>query len=276
MSDATLDVWEGRSVLEWRERWQCGEVRAFTSIGSTNDVVAQMARAGAPTLSLALAEVQTHGRGRSGARWHAPEGSALLFSVLFRIEQQGTAPTCAPVRVGLAVAEAVQELAGVETRVKWPNDVVINGCGKVAGVLCEAVFGAEGAQIVAGVGINVKQRAEEFPADLHGQACSIASASGLEVSRAELLTAIMLRLHAFAEHITEPFNGDELKRIAMRDVLRDQQIVCDDAGQHFEGHARGIASDGALLVQQDSFMRAIYNGTVRLAQSNAYPGGGKA
>ncbi|HEX6559853.1 MAG TPA: biotin--[acetyl-CoA-carboxylase] ligase, partial [Longimicrobiales bacterium] len=156
MKAQSVSSWQGKSAEAWRREWRAGEVRFFECVGSTNDVVAQLAAAGAPQLSLAVAEEQTRGRGRGGAAWQAERGKALLFSVLFRAAQPGGSPGCAPVRVGLAVAEAISAMCGDDALVKWPNDVVFPGKGKVAGVLCEGAFAAEGqAHIIAGVGINV-------------------------------------------------------------------------------------------------------------------------
>jgi BirA family biotin operon repressor/biotin-[acetyl-CoA-carboxylase] ligase len=272
-----LAQWHGKSAQRWRELWHTGELRFYQSVGSTNDVVAQMAAAGAPQLSMALAEEQTRGRGRGGASWRAQPGSALLFSVLFRAEQPGGSPGCAPVRVGLAVADAISQVAGRAASVKWPNDVVFDGCGKVAGVLCEGAFSAEGrAHIIAGIGINVFQSAYDFPPDLRDSACSIRSAAGVDVDRAELVGRIIDNLRAIGDHFTEPLTDAELLHYAERDVLRDVRIVCDTGGNEMiRGIARGVAPDGALLVQSSDAVVPVYNGVVRLAQSHAYPGSGR-
>jgi BirA family biotin operon repressor/biotin-[acetyl-CoA-carboxylase] ligase len=261
-------LWQGHDAAWWQHAWHAGDVRLLQSTDSTNDVVAAMAAAGAPHFSIALAEEQTRGRGRGGNSWTAQPGSSLLFSVLLRVHTVGAAPGCAPVRIGLAVAEAIGE-----TQLKWPNDVVISGHGKVAGVLCEGVFGSH---IVAGIGINVLQTSADFPPELRGQACSILSATGLRVDRAELLTRLLASLHTFGPAITDPLTDDELQRLAIRDALRGQAIEVEDSAQRWSGTARGIAPDGALLLESAETVVRVYNGTVRLAAARAYPGSGKA
>lgn len=274
MDAQPLTVWQGRPAEEWRREWGTGELRFFEQVGSTNDVVAEMAAAGAPQLSIAVAEVQTRGRGRAGASWRAEPGKALLFSVLFRAERPGGSPGCAPVRVGLAVADAISASCGHDALVKWPNDVVFPGAGKVAGVLCEGAFAAEGqSYIVAGIGINVSQAAEEFDADLRDSACSIASATGMLLDRAALLGGIVSRLHGFAGHVTEALTASELSHYRARDILLDAEVVCDLSGKRLvRGTARGVADDGALLIEQPTGLLPIYNATVRLARTPAYPG----
>lgn len=273
MNVHTLPVWEGRGPEYWQERWGAGAVRFYERIGSTNDVAGELAAGGAPHFSVVLAEEQFRGRGRGGSSWDAQPGSAILVSVLLRIDKQGSAPGCAPVRVGLAVAESISEAAGVEALVKWPNDVVIPAHGKVAGILCEGAISSGGGHIVVGIGINVSQAGEDFGQRLSGRACSIFSATGHLGNRGELLSDILKRLHVFAGAITEPLADDEMRRLAERDILRDREVACDHGGgELLTGIAEGLATDGALLLRQEAGVRAVYNGTVRLAVTHAYPG----
>jgi BirA family biotin operon repressor/biotin-[acetyl-CoA-carboxylase] ligase len=198
----------------------------------------------------------------------------LLFSVLFRIQQHALATGCAPVRAGLAVANAISRCADVHAGVKWPNDVVFPGCGKVAGVLCEGTLAQEGAgYVIVGIGINVTQSADAFTGDLRGRACSILTATGAAVDRAALMTEVMSALRGFAGHITQPLTDSELQHIAERDVLRDRPIICDTGtGNTLVGVARGVARDGALRLEQSDGVSQVYNATVRLADAHAYPG----
>lgn len=258
-------LWEGHHAEHWRRTWSAGAVHLFESVGSTNDVLAQLAAEGAPHFTVVLAEEQTRGRGRGGSRWQAKRGSSLLFSILFRIASKSGAPGTAPIRIGIAVAEAIQD-----AKLKWPNDVVIPPCGKVAGILCEGTFGSH---VIAGIGINVSQAAHDFPPELRAQACSVAGAQGRTIERAGLLTELMRRLAAIAPDLGEPLTPPELTRLAALDVLRGQHVVSEGTeAEKAEGIARGIAEDGALLIEQANGVRRLYTGTVRLAMERAYPG----
>lgn len=274
MSDVLLQQWEGHDADYWRAQWSAGEIRFYQTATSTNDIAASLAAAGAPNLSLALAEEQTHGRGRGGSSWTARAGTSLLFSVVLRVPKQGSAPGCAPLRVGLAVAQAIEETAGLHPRIKWPNDVVIEGRGKVAGILCEGSFTAAGGYIVAGIGINVSQTAEEF-GELTGRACSIESAGARGVSRGLLLGVILANLQKVSGRLTELLNDQEIDAINARDILVGQEVVCETASEAVRGHARGVARNGALrIAMADGLVREVFNGTVRLADTHAYPGSG--
>jgi BirA family biotin operon repressor/biotin-[acetyl-CoA-carboxylase] ligase len=132
---------------------------------------------------------QTAGRGRLGRTWDAPAGTSLLCSVQLR-------PTVAPDRlpeltsvVAHACAEAIKAVTGVDTKLKFPNDVLVGG-RKVAGILAEARDG----RVVAGIGVNVNVAEEELPSGLGTPATSLLVETGREVDRAELLVELLDRL----------------------------------------------------------------------------------
>lgn len=135
------------------------EVRVVSETGSTNADLLAEARSGAPEGLVLVADAQTAGRGRMGRRWISTPGAALTFSVLLR---PGGVPSgrlgWVPLLAGVAVVSALREEAGVEARLKWPNDVLIADA-KLAGILAESWAEA----IVVGIGINVSQTREELP-----------------------------------------------------------------------------------------------------------------
>lgn len=142
-----------------------------------------------PEGAVAVADEQTEGRGRLGRQWLAPAGTSLLVSVLLR-------PDVAPARLpelslvaGRACAEAIASVAGLDTGVKFPNDVLVRG-RKVAGILAEASEG----RVVLGIGVNVSQAAGELPAEPRTPATSLLLETGREVDRAELLVALLEQL----------------------------------------------------------------------------------
>lgn len=126
---------------------------ALDTVGSTNDEAARLADSGAPEGTVVWSREQTGGRGRRGRRWSSPLGN-LYTSTILR-------PDCAASRaaeIGFVAALAVADMvpAGREVRVKWPNDVLVDG-GKVAGILLESAVGDGGRilHVVAGIGVNV-------------------------------------------------------------------------------------------------------------------------
>jgi len=144
---------------------------------------------GAPEGAVVAAGEQTAGRGRLGRTWEAPAGTSLLCSVQLR-------PTVSPDRlpeltgvVAHACAEAIKAVTGIETKLKFPNDVLA-GDRKVAGILAEAREG----RVVAGIGVNVNVAEADLPSGLETPATSLLVETGREVDRAELLVELLVRL----------------------------------------------------------------------------------
>ena len=149
------------------------EIRRFASIDSTNRYLLDEARAGAPEGVVAVADHQDAGRGRLGRAWSAPPGSSLLVSVLLRPPITPDRLMLVTMAAGVALAEAVEQVAGFPVALKWPNDLVVDD-RKLAGLLAEADLGSgtgpgdqgnsRGIAIVVGAGCNVQW--ERFPTEL--------------------------------------------------------------------------------------------------------------
>jgi BirA family biotin operon repressor/biotin-[acetyl-CoA-carboxylase] ligase len=259
--------WEGRTAAEWEACWGAPLVVLYERTGSTNDVARRLAEGGAPAGTVVIAEEQSAGRGRGGKRWHAPTGSALLLSIVLRPRAPlgaGSAPGTIPLRVGLAAARALDRATGTRLALKWPNDLRVEGEGKVAGILCEGALGTrDGGYVIAGIGLNVAQRREDFPADLAQPATSLLLAAGWQGGRAPLVGAILAEIAALEADLAAPLERAALDELNERDPFRGRPITVDGA---YAGTACGIAPDGALLVRDaDGQLIHLRNGTVRLA-----------
>lgn len=149
---ARLNIALGSPPGLWRE------VRVVEETGSTNADLLAQARSGAGEGLVLVAEAQTSGRGRMGRRWISPPRRSLTFSVLLRPAVPAGRLGWLPLLAGVAVASALQQTAGVDARLKWPNDVLVDGA-KIAGILAERWTNA----VVIGTGINVLQHRGELP-----------------------------------------------------------------------------------------------------------------
>ncbi|MEU5666613.1 biotin--[acetyl-CoA-carboxylase] ligase [Streptomyces longwoodensis] len=161
--------------------------------GSTNsDLVARVAAGTAAEGAVLVAEEQTAGRGRLDRRWSAPARSGLFFSVYLRPAEVPVARWgWLPLLTGVAVATGLSRAAGVDTALKWPNDLLVTVGGeerKAGGILAERA-GPDG--VVVGVGVNVSLRAEELPVP---QAGSLALAGAVTTDRDPLLRAVLRSL----------------------------------------------------------------------------------
>jgi len=214
---------------------------------STNDRAKALAAAGAPHGTLVTAGEQHTGRGRQGRTWSAPPGQALLMSLVLREW---------PPVVSLAAAVAVADVAGPKSAIKWPNDVLLDGC-KLAGILVE-VRPQEG-WAVLGIGVNVAVRPSDLPDELRGRAATLAlDHAAIEPVLAALLRALQVRLGE------EP--GALLEAYRARDALLGRKV----RWQHGTGTAAGVDDTGRLLVDLgDGEQVALDAGEVHLVPLRA-------
>jgi BirA family biotin operon repressor/biotin-[acetyl-CoA-carboxylase] ligase len=235
----------------------------FASVGSTNDVVRDWLAAGTPEVCLVVADEQTAGRGRDGRTWQAPAGAALLLSLGFRPDW------LPPERVwrlvataSLAMADAAEEVGGLAdgaVRLKWPNDLVVEGVErggvrKLAGLLGETDgLGSADPRAVVGLGINADWAPATFPPELVGTMTSLREASGgRPVELGALLDAFLGRLEVRIEALRG--GRFDVADWSTRQLTtgRDVRIAAHD-GSTETHRALGVdASTGALLVADDT------------------------
>jgi BirA family biotin operon repressor/biotin-[acetyl-CoA-carboxylase] ligase len=228
------------------------EVTVLEEAESTNAVLADRARDGAPEGTVIIAETQTAGRGRQGRSWVSPPRAGLTFSVLLRPPQVSG---WLPLLGGLAVAVALTEQAGVTAGVKWPNDVLIEDVlgtarrGKVAGLLSEVPAGGDGAVII-GIGLNVSTRLAELPDE---RATSLALAHASTTDRETLLKALLRVLaRAYASYRADPAALVPAYRAAC--VTLGQRVRVElPGGETYEGEATDVDPDGRLIVGDRAF-----------------------
>jgi BirA family biotin operon repressor/biotin-[acetyl-CoA-carboxylase] ligase len=204
---------------------------------STNDRARALAEAGAPDGTVVTAAEQSAGRGRRGRTWSARAGAALLYSAIIR--PLGPEHALLPLAVPVAVCEAIESLAPVGCRIKWPNDVWIDE-RKVAGILLEA---RPPDWAVAGIGVNVAGEPEPT-ADLRWPATSIGDGVALDAVRVAVSAALGEWAAAARERTLAAFRE--------RDALAGRQVAWDGAGvEPGAGVAAGIDDDGNLLVERE-------------------------
>jgi BirA family transcriptional regulator, biotin operon repressor / biotin---[acetyl-CoA-carboxylase] ligase len=220
------------------------------------DEVEQRARSGATEGLVVVAGEQTAGRGRTGRAWTVPAGTGLLCSVLLRPPVPPDRLSTLPLIAGVAVAEAIEDCAPVSCRLKWPNDVWIDG-RKVAGLLAKATTSAGVVDhIVLGVGINLTAKTAELPPG----ATSVAEESGTLVDRSRMLDALLLRLQWHYDRFVEAWGRPDLAGWRARAALLGETVTVEDAGAPITGRLKGVADDGALLVAVDGGVKRIVAG----------------
>ena len=168
-------------------------VHWLDTVDSTNLACKRLAVEGAPDGTVVIADRQTAGRGRLGRSFQSPDGLGLYLSVLWRPETQPQQWMALPALGAVAAVRAIRRVCALETQIKWPNDLVLQG-KKIGGILTESVLLPRQAAVVLGIGINVSHRATDFEGDVRRIASSLEMAAGKPISRAALAEALMEEL----------------------------------------------------------------------------------
>lgn len=265
MDAVRVAEWRGSTVEEWRARWGVPALHVFASVGSTNDVARALAEDGAPEATTVLADAQTRGRGRRGRVWHADPGRSLILSMVVRPRTPG-AESVLSIRLGLAVARAIESLTPLAVRIKWPNDLLIDS-RKVGGMLCEGVVeGERPAFVVAGTGVNVLQHDDDWTGPLAGFATSLAARTDRAPDMDRLAGAVIGEWLPALDRAGNRLSADELAAFHQRHALQDRAVTVDGEPG---GVVQGVDPDGALRLEHEGRTRRVVAGTVRPMDTEA-------
>ncbi|PRY51907.1 BirA family biotin operon repressor/biotin-[acetyl-CoA-carboxylase] ligase [Geodermatophilus tzadiensis] len=237
--------------------WRSVEV--VDEVGSTNAVLLERAGDDDAGEGLVLvAEHQAAGRGRLARTWASPPRAGLTVSVLLRPDVPAARRGWLPLLTGVALAEAVGEVTGVRSSLKWPNDLLAVDGAKLAGILAEAA----GTAVVVGTGLNVSTRREELPPT----GSSLTLVTGAPVDRAPVLLAYLRALErrylAWTAALGDPVaTGLATDYLAWCSTVGAEVAVALPDGATLSGTATGVDWDGRLVVRTP-------DGTVELASGD--------
>ena len=254
----------GQHELESRmdTEWAGHPVSWYETLGSTNLQAKLDAENGAENGALIVADMQTAGRGRRGRTWNSPPGTNLYFTLILKPQIAPDQASMLTPLMGLAVAEGIRETCGLQTGIKWPNDVVIDG-RKVCGILAEMSVEREFIHyVVVGVGINVGL--QSFPEQVADTAVCLQEKCGGKVSRAELLVNVLKAFERYYAVFRKTGDLSDLRQMyGNLLVSRDREVRVLDPKGEYQGIARGINETGELLVEkEDGVVTAVYAGEV--------------
>lgn len=228
------------------------------TLTSTNLVLKELARQGAPHGSLCLCECQTAGRGRMDRQWFSPEGQGLWLSVLLRPSMAAERAPLITFCAALAMAKAVRKTTGLDARIKWPNDLVLEG-RKLCGILLEMGFDGQGMFIVVGTGLNVRRGA--YPDALRDRAIALEECAPAP-DRGEVLASYLMALEEAVSAVEERGLAGVAEEYRALSVTLGSQVQVIGT-ETFTGVAEDIDEGGALLVRMaDGTLRRVLAGDV--------------
>ena len=179
------------------------DIKIEKKVTSTNDIAKTLAQKGAKEWTVILANEQTAGRGRYGRKFFSPQDTGVYCSVILRPKYKANETLFITTSAAVAICEAIEQLTGKKTQIKWVNDIFIEG-KKVCGILTEASLSVENGGLdfaVLGFGINLKT--EKFPDELKDIATSLFDNKYKGDARAKLTALILEKFNYYYQKISE-------------------------------------------------------------------------
>lgn len=236
-------------------------IKFLEEVDSTNNEIRRMAESGAPDGTLAIAEIQTAGKGRRGRSWTSPKGSGIWMSFLLRPDFAPEYASMLTLVTAMAVEKAIRQETGLDCQIKWPNDIVLDG-KKICGILTEMSTEEDSIRyVVVGIGINVNTR--DFPEEIRKTATSLAIESGHSVRRAPLAAGVLRAWEDFYETFKKTLDLSLLKEeynSRLINMGREVRVLAPKGD--YVGTSYGITDTGELIVETDGERREVMSGEV--------------
>ncbi len=238
-------------------------IQVFPSLNSTNDLAKEKALAGAAAGTVIIAEEQTKGKGRMGRSYYSPAGAGVYLSMILRPKLAGSQALLLTTGVAVAAAQAIEELWDCQVKIKWVNDLYVEG-KKIAGILTEAATNWETGivdYVVLGVGINVKSSREGFPLELvHKAGVLCQETSGL--LRNPLAAALINHIWQMARDLEEQPEltaSGLISEACRRSCVLGKQVLIEGYEGLEQAKAVDINELGFLIVEDQQGRRHVLN-----------------
>jgi BirA family transcriptional regulator, biotin operon repressor / biotin---[acetyl-CoA-carboxylase] ligase len=236
------------------------------TVESTQRIAHRLAYEEMPEGTIVIAEEQSAGRGRMDRKWHSPKYTGIWMSIILRPKIPLAKAPQLTLIAAVAVVQAIEELTELTPKIKWPNDILING-RKMTGILTE--LQAESDQInsvIMGMGINVNQKSEDFPTEIQKIATSIAIEQGSTLSRAALIRSVLTHLEKlYTLYLEKGFYPIKLLWESYA-ISIGQQIKAKTLTNVIEGKALGITDDGVLKIEdQAGEIHLVYSADIEIS-----------
>jgi len=226
-------------------------IHTYKVLESTNTTAKQMAFSGAPTGTVILAEEQTGGRGRLGRSFFSQKEAGLYMSIIIKPDFGMNKSLLVTTAASVAVCRAVKKVSGIETQIKWVNDIYFEG-RKICGILTEAISNFESGAIdslVVGIGINCNMDKNDFPDEIKDTAGALSGRIQRNELAAEVINQFFGILSNFGEgHYPEFMDEYRRRSIVLRKDIFIYKNLSAGAGDRLRAKAIDITNEGGLMV----------------------------
>ena len=216
------DVLNENGVRKYLDGCEGMQINVYSSVGSTNDVLKELAAKGAPEGTTVIAAQQTGGKGRLGRSFFSPQGTGLYLSILLKPDIEVTKAVRITTCAALAVCEAIEKHTDKKPQIKWVNDVYIRG-RKVCGILTEASLSMESGGVdyaVLGIGVNVYKPDGDFPEEIRDIAGAVTDIRSADLKN-RLAGSI---ISSFMRYYRDISKGSFFKDYSRRLMWKGEQI----------------------------------------------------
>lgn len=227
-------------------------VKFFSETESTNETAKKICREGKGRGTVVVADSQTGGKGRLGRSFFSPKGMGVYFSAVYELNGNEKNIDLISSAAGLAVRDSVYNMFGIEAKIKWPNDVLVDG-KKICGILCEIINEDNKPKyVVIGIGINVEKC--EFPDELEYTATSIGNVYGgeIELDHNEIVVDVVNNLDRYilrSDLFVSEDNHDIINRLKANSATLEQMVRVITEDGEYDAKAVDIDSHGGLVVK---------------------------
>ncbi len=225
----------------------------FDAVDSTNSQALALAKEGAASGTVVIAQTQSNGRGRLGRTWESPKGDGLYFSIITRPPLQSRDLSKITLAVGLALRNGVAKVSAIDARLKWPNDLLFEE-KKMAGVLTETDITVDSEPtIIIGIGLNVNTAAGALSLDLAARATSMYIAAGHRFDRGVVLAAVLGEVDREIARLLNNDFGGILADWRANDAAYGKWLTwLTPKGQKITGLSLGPDEEGLLHIRDAS------------------------
>lgn len=242
------NVLSAQGIRKYMKSGERIDLRVLPTIDSTNNYLKKLASDGGKEGIVAISEEQTAGKGRLGRRFESPKKTGIYMSFLLRPKFSAEESLSITTIAAVAVAKAIEETTGFETKIKWVNDIYMRE-KKICGILTEASVNFENGGLeyaVPGIGINVKYPEGGFPEEIRDIAGAIYEEECGDDVRCQIVARV---IDNFFEYYDKMPNSNHIEEYRKRSLLTGREIDYIENGEEKSGLVQGIDDDCRLIVK---------------------------
>lgn len=215
-------------------------------VQSTNQYLKEN-RSNLPSGAVVLTREQTDGRGRGDKKWLSSPDKSLTFSFLLSESKKNNLIPIFHLFPAVAVIQCLKTFH-VDAKIKWPNDIFVDG-KKIGGLLVEIISHADGIDVIIGIGLNVLQDEKDFPKELHQNAGSIKSITGVTIEIEDLFQSLLDQINAIYERYSQQSTFIELQTLWCKECAHlNQNITIFQSDKKINGKFVGLDENGFAVI----------------------------